>query len=515
MHLHQLEDPIRFAEVSWNLPLPLAAESKLSSNRLSKDFAVGVEDALGRLGEEDDTEPRSRRSSTPSRQKPSPHQPGPSGPARDSAPEPEGQQRPWPELHNDRTARDAFLDHRDLSRRLLQLGQFVHGEIRLRSIEHLLLDRSVGARATTSGNARNGNSDGVRAILERLSAVESSLPGSFLALELAPREIYHCWLEELLAREETGNRFGQLYFRWAPEDLQDARCRPCLEMAADLYCRGAPVDFLPALPPQGGLPRNGRVTNAFFGRRRSGLLAMTSKVTVNLPQAAFRSAKRRSGRIEDELDEILDLAIKALLERRQFLARLGANRENPLWDVLGRPQESDGTPLFSMEEIHSRIGILGLNECVKFLTGYEFFQDPKAIQKGREIIHLINRKILREQRGLGLLIELEETMLPGASQRLENIDRKIYPQFDEIERGRSRESFDQQWNYTGGVRVHPAAPVDPLRRLEHLAALVSEVSLRGVLDDSPELRGAGSELLVCLLEEAASFFADSYRHVVH
>lgn len=50
--------------------------------------------------------------------------------------------------------------------------------------------------------------------------------------------------------------------------------------------------------------------------------------------------------------------------------------------------------------------------------------------------------------------------------------------------------------------MHRAAPVDPLRRIEHLAGYLDCVIPGALIDNSPELQSGGGELVLSLIEEA-------------
>jgi ribonucleoside-triphosphate reductase len=237
-------------------------------------------------------------------------------------------------------------------------------------------------------------------------------------------------------------------------------------------------------------------------------VANVAKITVNLPRAAFRSARDSRSCLERELEEVLARAVKGHLERRGFLERTAANREAPLWDVLGGgaaasergARSAAGEPLVSLATGEYAIGVVGLNECVKFLTGKELHQDPVARRTGEEIIGRMARFLARESRSLGIRLVLEESRNLGPLQALEHADRERHPQAVEIDRGR-----DSQWGprYTDGVRFHRVAPLDPLRRIEELAPYLRYLRpAGGVVDDFPELRSSARELLLSLLEES-------------
>jgi ribonucleoside-triphosphate reductase len=199
--------------------------------------------------------------------------------------------------------------------------------------------------------------------------------------------------------------------------------------------------------------------------------------------------------MEREIQDLIDLVVKGHLERRRFIERLAANRENPLWDLLGRA----GAPLMTAGDVEFRVGLVGLNECVKFLTGHDLHQDAEAARLGLELVRDIHGRLRKEERSLGIRLVLEETANVGPLRALERMDRQKHSQAAEIERGRQ-----PQWgpSYSDGARLHRMAPVDPLRRVEELAPYLRYLEpAGGVLEDVPELRSDAGDLLPTLLEE--------------
>lgn len=367
----------------------------------------------------------------------------------------------------------AFLDRGDFFRQLSHLEHFVSEEIRLANLFQLLVDASPPGEDPR---------ELAREVLDRIGSSEG---GPDIALEIDLSGVHLPWLQGLwsLSRQRC-RRFViavRLGARVPAADSEVARC------LSRLYKRGDRFEFWSVGRP---LPA-GSMTPA--------VSATLSKITLNLPRAAYRSGQDRRGSIESELDRALDLAVRGLMERRQFAARLAQNRESPLWGLLAR--SSDRARFLDLEkDVDLAVGVLGLNECVKFLTGRELHQDPQAVQRGVELIRYIRGKLDRDARTLGLRLRLEETDNLGPLHAMERADRRLFPEIAEIEQGRQAGGG---FSYSDGVRLLRTAPVDPLKRLEELSRFLDDIDpSSGVVEEVPELRGGDCELLLALLEES-------------
>ena len=224
-----------------------------------------------------------------------------------------------------------------------------------------------------------------------------------------------------------------------------------------------------------------------------------AKISLNLPQLAIRSGRTRLGDLEGEVDHALSLAIKALLERRSFLGRAARATDLPLWELVGKDEG-----LFDLSEATFSIGIFGLADAVKFMTGREAFQDPETFRKAVDLLTHISRKVSREARGIGLRLRLEETVLPRILEESARQDARRFPELAEILRGRQSRPV-----YTAGVRLPRQAPLDPLTRNRYLARLFPFIELGGIVEEDPELRSGGEDVLVSLLEESLPLFSGS------
>lgn len=250
-----------------------------------------------------------------------------------------------------------------------------------------------------------------------------------------------------------------------------------LKEAARYFARGSSVDFRLGTPPAAGLT--------------------VAKVSLNLPQLAFRSGRTRLGDIFGEVDMALALAIKALLERRSFMARAAHTPDLPLWELIGRHKDAH-----SLEQSFFAIGLFGLSEAVKFISGKEIFQDAGTFQFGRQLIQHIAEKIQRESKGLAIQLLFEETIPPHLLAEQAHRDARRFPEMQEILRGRPDRTV-----YTGGVRLPQQAPIDPITRNEYLARLSPYIQMDSIIEEHNELGPGEEDLVLSLLEESIPLFA--------
>jgi len=210
----------------------------------------------------------------------------------------------------------------------------------------------------------------------------------------------------------------------------------------ELVSAGATVSLLP--PGCGRFPDDGIVAG---------------KVTLNLPRAAYRSARDSAASIESELDELVDLAVKGLLEKTRFLSRLHSGSE-----------ESQGALSGGLEnEAVGIVGLVGLNECVSYLVGSQLHESAAALDKGRELVARLGAKLEAEQRRLGLRLVLEESLNRGELLRLQEMDGRLYPEYVTA-------LAEAGHLYTDGVRTREE---DPLKTIEFDAVLLRSVVPRG------------------------------------
>ncbi|MFH0910190.1 MAG: anaerobic ribonucleoside-triphosphate reductase, partial [Planctomycetota bacterium] len=107
-------------------------------------------------------------------------------------------------------------------------------------------------------------------------------------------------------------------------------------------------------------------------------------VTINLPQCAYRAGPGHYPAVFPEIDRALDICVRAHLQKREFAHRLMSNPSMPLWQV-GKPA-ADGQPYIDLDKCTYIIGLIGLNECVAYLTGEELHESEAALRAGLKIV---------------------------------------------------------------------------------------------------------------------------------
>jgi ribonucleoside-triphosphate reductase len=141
-------------------------------------------------------------------------------------------------------------------------------------------------------------------------------------------------------------------------------------------------------------------------------------VTINLPQAAYR-AKGDLEKTISEIEKTMDIAMKAHLQKKKFISWL-MEPGLPLWQV-GK-KAFDDRPYIDLETATYIIGILGLTECVKRITGFHLHESEDSFKTGIKIISSMYLKAKKLEKEHKLSVKLEESPAESATYRLAKVD---------------------------------------------------------------------------------------------
>lgn len=183
-------------------------------------------------------------------------------------------------------------------------------------------------------------------------------------------------------------------------------------------------------------------------------------VTINLPQAAYRTGRGEIEKLFPEIEKAMDLAMEAHLQKKKFIGELMKEKRMPLWE-LGKIAQ-DGRPYVDLEKATYIIGIIGLNECVQYLTGKELHEDEEVYRLGLKIISFMYLKTKEYKKKYGLKVSLEESPAESAARRLAKVDLREYPQSKEVIKG---DIEKEEFYYTNSIHFSANAPINMVDRI--------------------------------------------------
>lgn len=187
-------------------------------------------------------------------------------------------------------------------------------------------------------------------------------------------------------------------------------------------------------------------------------------VTINLPQAAYRAERKGKKNIEgllEEIDQSMNLALKAHLEKKKFIRKL-QEPGSPQWQT-GKPSE-DGLPYIDLNKTTYIIGLIGLNEAVQYVLGKELHElNSEEFEKYalRTIAHM-NIKTKEFGEKYKLKFSLEETPAESTARRLAKIDLEKYPESRKVVKGDIENDAPY---YTNSIHFRADAPIDLVTRI--------------------------------------------------
>ncbi len=189
-------------------------------------------------------------------------------------------------------------------------------------------------------------------------------------------------------------------------------------------------------------------------------VASIQNVTLNLPRLGYRAgADDRS--LFTLLDEMIALAVKAHIQKREFIESLLALGDAGPLAVLA--MRSDDIPSLRMADAHYLIGMTGLNELVQIRKGRQLHESDEALAWGLDLIGRMRNEADKLCRIHGMCFALEQTPAETTSYRFARLDLKHFsPQSGRYVRG---DLAKGEIYYTNSTHLHPAALVDPLTRV--------------------------------------------------
>ncbi|MFH0881267.1 MAG: anaerobic ribonucleoside-triphosphate reductase [Lentisphaerota bacterium] len=196
-------------------------------------------------------------------------------------------------------------------------------------------------------------------------------------------------------------------------------------------------------------------------------------VTINIPQAAYRSARKNQKNLAgllDEVDRTMDLVVEAHLQKRAKIAEMMSGPGYPLHQI-GRAS-CDGKPYVDLEKSTYIIGLIGVNDAVKFLTGMEFHESEEAFELGLKIVAHMYARCKKLAAKHKMKFSLEESPAESAARRLAKADLVYFKEeAAPIVKGGSNDVA----YYTNSVHLSADAPVSLVERIRQQAIFHSMI----------------------------------------
>jgi ribonucleoside-triphosphate reductase len=188
--------------------------------------------------------------------------------------------------------------------------------------------------------------------------------------------------------------------------------------------------------------------------------AAMQNVTLNLPRAAYK-AKGNDEDLYRLLGELMDLAAKAHLQKRNFIKRLLSYGESGPLSILA--MNKDGEPYLRMERTSYFIGVLGLNELVQIYGGKQLHESSDAMAFGLKVIGFLKEKADALSREHGLRIILEQSPAETTAYRFAKLDLRYFsPEAGRIVKG---DLSRGEIFYTNSTDLNVSSVLSPLERL--------------------------------------------------
>ena len=171
----------------------------------------------------------------------------------------------------------------------------------------------------------------------------------------------------------------------------------------------------------------------------------------------------------EEIDQTMDLAVKAHLQKKAKIAEMMSGPGRPLWQI-GKVA-CDGRPYVELDKATYIIGLIGVNDAVKFITGKEMHESEESFAMALRIVSHMFLRARQYSKQYGLKFTLEESPAESAARRLAKADLIYYPQeATDIVKGPEDAVY-----YTNSIHLAAEAPVCLVERIEKQAMFHSVI----------------------------------------
>ena len=184
-------------------------------------------------------------------------------------------------------------------------------------------------------------------------------------------------------------------------------------------------------------------------------------VTLNLPRAAY-FAKGNDELLFKKIDQLLDYAVKAHIQKKSFIEKLiNLKDEGPLALLT---MEQDGEPYLRLHRATYLIGLLGLNELVQYHTGKEMHEESASLKFGLKVISYMYHRVKELSREYNMRFVMEQTPAESAAHRMARLDIEHFPN-DALSVVKGDVKTNSVY-YTNSTYLNIGMAIDPIERVK-------------------------------------------------
>ena len=181
--------------------------------------------------------------------------------------------------------------------------------------------------------------------------------------------------------------------------------------------------------------------------------------TINLPRIGYM-AERNDDRLFKTIKESMELAVKAHMQKKEFLKHLLELKNYGPLALLA--MNLDGEPYYRIEKSSYLIGMVGLNELVQYHFGQEMHESREALMFGLKVISFMKMEAQRLSAEYNIKLPLEQTPAESTAYRFAKLDMKEFPlQASSVVKGNKGTG---ELYYTNSTYVNVSADISPIER---------------------------------------------------
>lgn len=151
--------------------------------------------------------------------------------------------------------------------------------------------------------------------------------------------------------------------------------------------------------------------------------ASPGNVTINLPRACLK-AKGDWVHFLSEIDRALELAVLAHEQKKRFLEKIFKQKNGGMLSMLVHAE--DGNSYVNLNNDPFLMGVIGIDDCVKLLTGKRMHESSKSVKKGLEIMVYFKKKCKELSEKHKITFVPVQTPAESAGNRLARMDVRDY-----------------------------------------------------------------------------------------